>query len=111
MVSFATRGAYGGFDYMFSTTPYQQLLFIEGWTGETEFNPQYLAIIGRTIVLATLTTLISTPVGSMMSAATDVRRYRGFGTFTVIFFAYLNLPIAVVVFYSFNENRIVSSGS
>ena len=38
----------------------------------------------------------------------DVRRYRGLRPFAVIFFAWLYLPIAVVVFYSFNENRLVS---
>ena len=42
-------------------------------------------------------------------SAHDVRRYPGFGSFSVIFFAYLYLPIAVVVFYSFNANRIVSN--
>lgn len=44
-----------------------------------------------------------------MSADNDVRRYPGFGLFSAIFFAYLYLPIAVVVFYSFNANRIVSN--
>ena len=38
----------------------------------------------------------------------DVRRYRGLGPFTLVFFAWLYLPIAVVIFYSFNENRLVS---
>ncbi len=58
MVSFSTRGAYGGFEYLFSFEPYKNLLFQEGWSDETEFNPQYLYIIFRTIVLATLTTVI-----------------------------------------------------
>ncbi|RWO31795.1 MAG: ABC transporter permease [Mesorhizobium sp.] len=44
-----------------------------------------------------------------MSADNDVRRYPGLGFFSAIFFAYLYLPIAVVVFYSFNANRIVSN--
>ncbi|MCA0920683.1 ABC transporter permease [Pseudooceanicola nanhaiensis] len=57
-VSFATRGAYGGFEFSFSTEAYRQILFNEGWTGELEFNPQYLLIIGRTVILAALTTLI-----------------------------------------------------
>lgn len=39
----------------------------------------------------------------------NVRRYPGFGLFSLIFFVYLYLPIAVVVFYSFNANRIVSN--
>lgn len=46
-----------------------------------------------------------------MNADDDVRRYPGFGLFSAIFFAYLYLPIAVVVFYSFNANRIVSNWS
>lgn len=44
-----------------------------------------------------------------MSGGTDVRRYPGFGLLTVLFFVYLYMPIAVVVFYSFNANRIVSN--
>lgn len=38
----------------------------------------------------------------------DVRHYPGLGLLTAAFFAYLYLPIAVVVFFSFNENRLVS---
>ena len=44
-----------------------------------------------------------------MTSKTDVRRYPGFGLFSLAFFVYLYLPIAVVVFYSFNANRIVSN--
>ncbi|MBT9244964.1 ABC transporter permease [Gemmobacter fulvus] len=58
MVSFATRGAYGGFEWGFSPASYTQILFEEGWEGETEFTAQYLWIIGRTLWLAGLTTLI-----------------------------------------------------
>ena len=57
-VSFATRGAYGGFVWSLSGASYKQLLFQDGWTGALEFNPQYLLIIGRTLYLALLTTLI-----------------------------------------------------
>ena len=39
----------------------------------------------------------------------NVRRYPGFGLFSIIFFVYLYLPIAVVIFYSFNANRIVAN--
>ena len=38
----------------------------------------------------------------------DVKRYPGFKPFTLLFFAYLYLPIAVVVLYSFNNSRLVS---
>lgn len=43
-----------------------------------------------------------------MAKSRDVRRYPGAGLFTSLFFAYLYLPIVVVVFYSFNENRLAS---
>jgi len=49
-----------------------------------------------------------------MSNATDKKRkilpvghYRGLGAWTVAFFIYLYLPIAVLIFYSFNSNRMV----
>lgn len=57
-VSVATRGAYGGFTWDFNLSGYRQMLFNEGWTGELEFTPQYLAIILRTFVLAAVTTLL-----------------------------------------------------
>lgn len=57
-VSVATRGAYGGFTWDFNLSGYSQILFNEGWTGELEFTPQYLLIIGRTFLLAGATTLI-----------------------------------------------------
>lgn len=41
----------------------------------------------------------------------DVRRIPGLGLFTSLFFLYLYLPIAVVVVYSFNASRIVSTWS
>jgi len=44
-----------------------------------------------------------------MSGNSDVRRYPGFGPLSVLFFVYLYLPIAVVVLYSFNANRIVAN--
>jgi spermidine/putrescine transport system permease protein len=36
-----------------------------------------------------------------------VGHYRGLGTWTVFFFIFLYLPIVVLVFYSFNANRMV----
>lgn len=41
----------------------------------------------------------------------DVRRIPGLWLFTSLFFLYLYLPIAVVVVYSFNASRIVSTWS
>jgi spermidine/putrescine transport system permease protein len=42
-----------------------------------------------------------------MSRANDIRHYPGAGLVTAIFFLWLYLPIAVVILYSFNENRLV----
>ncbi|TNB48532.1 ABC transporter permease [Martelella lutilitoris] len=57
-VSLAERGAYGGFEWGFSFEAYRQILFTEGWSGELEFDPKYLIIIGRTVLLAVATMLI-----------------------------------------------------
>ncbi len=57
-VSFAIRGPYGGFSFGFSFDAYRQILFTEGWTGGLEFDPHYLIIVGRTMLLAGLTTMI-----------------------------------------------------
>jgi spermidine/putrescine transport system permease protein len=57
-VSVAERGAYGGFTWAFDLTSYRQILITEGWTDELEFDPKYLLIIGRTLLLAGVTTLI-----------------------------------------------------
>lgn len=40
--------------------------------------------------------------------AHDAKRYPGARLFTALFFLYLYLPIAVVIAFSFNENRLVS---
>jgi spermidine/putrescine transport system permease protein len=42
-----------------------------------------------------------------VTPANDIRHYPGTRLFTVVFFLWLYLPIAVVVLYSFNENRLV----
>ena len=36
-----------------------------------------------------------------------VGHYRGLGAWTIFFFIFLYLPIVVLVFYSFNANRMV----
>lgn len=56
LVSVSTRGAYGGFSYGFNLASYRKILFSVGWSGQTEFNAQYLIIVARTVVLAALTT-------------------------------------------------------
>ncbi|MBN9029769.1 MAG: ABC transporter permease [Rhizobiales bacterium 63-7] len=78
LVSFSTRGPYGGFDYIFTIAPYRQILFNEGWTGELEFNPQYLIVVGRTLLLALATTAIclacSFPVAYFISLQSRERK-------------------------------------
>lgn len=70
-VAFSTKRAYGGFEFRFSTDAFVRLLFSLGWSDELEFNPQYLVIIGRSILLALLTALIcmlvSFPVAYMIA--------------------------------------------
>jgi spermidine/putrescine transport system permease protein len=58
LVSLSSRGAYGGFDWGLSFDSYARILFEEDWDGNLVFTPQYLAIIGRTLALSALTTLI-----------------------------------------------------
>jgi len=41
-----------------------------------------------------------------MSTTHDVKRYPGLGLLTSLFFVYLYAPLAVIVVYSFNANRI-----
>lgn len=43
-----------------------------------------------------------------MKDVSDIRTYPGFRPLTIVFFLWLYLPIFVVIFYSFNENRLVS---
>ena len=43
-----------------------------------------------------------------MSNRHDVRHYPGAGIVTAVFFLWLYAPIAVVIWFSFNENRLVS---
>ncbi|MFT3688671.1 ABC transporter permease [Paenirhodobacter sp.] len=58
LVSVSTRGAYGGFEWGFSTDSYREILFTTGWSDELEFDPKYLIIIGRTLALAAVTTVL-----------------------------------------------------
>lgn len=74
LVSFALRGAYGGFEWGFSTEAYARILFEEDWDGNVVFNPQYLTIFGRTVLLAAATTaicaLIAVPVAYLIAQTT-----------------------------------------
>ncbi|MCA0997694.1 ABC transporter permease [Alloyangia pacifica] len=57
-VSVAERGSYGGFAWDFNPLSYRGILFSEDWDGNLVFDPKYLAIIARTLLLAGATTLI-----------------------------------------------------
>ncbi|SDG59353.1 ABC transporter permease [Alloyangia pacifica] len=57
-VSVAERGSYGGFAWDFNPLSYREILFSEDWDGNLVFDPKYLSIIGRTLLLAGATTLI-----------------------------------------------------
>ena len=41
-----------------------------------------------------------------MNIRHDVKRYPGLGPLTALFFVYLYAPLAVIVVYSFNANRV-----
>jgi len=41
-----------------------------------------------------------------MKSPHDVRHYPGLGALSVLFFIYLYAPIAIIIIYSFNDNRI-----
>lgn len=58
LVSFGTRGAYGGFEFGFNLESYTKILFAADWLGVTVFDPQYVIIIARTVILAVVTTAI-----------------------------------------------------
>src|SRR5210317_167332 len=47
------------------------------------------------------------PTSSKGKKALPVGHYRGLGAWTVFFFVFLYLPIVVLIFYSFNANRMV----
>ena len=58
LVSVAKPGAYGGFEWDFTLPPFRDILFTAGWSDELEFDPKYVLIIGRTVLLALITTAI-----------------------------------------------------
>ena len=47
------------------------------------------------------------PSTGKIKKALPVGHYRGLGAWTVVFFIFLYLPIVVLIFYSFNANRMV----
>ena len=94
-VSFSTKGAYGGFDFIFTTKPYQKILFSLGWTGELEFNPQYLIIIGRTLLLALTTTIICLLIS--FPAAYYIAQRQPFQKMALIYLVTLPFWVSMIV--------------
>ncbi|NIA71313.1 ABC transporter permease [Pelagibius litoralis] len=58
VMSFMTRGQYGGIVWEFSTDAYQRLIYVTRLDGSLAYNLSFLAILSRSLVLAGLTTLI-----------------------------------------------------
>ncbi len=61
--SFMTPGAYGGVKMPWSTDSYVKFLFWEGFDGSYEFDPTYLTIFIRSILLAIGTVIITFIIG------------------------------------------------
>lgn len=61
--SFMEADPYGGVEKVFSTEAYVQMLFERDFDDELAFDPIYLNIIGRSILLAILTVAVSLVLG------------------------------------------------
>lgn len=95
VLSFATRGSYGGFEWKLSFDAYRQILFVEDWGGGLEFNPQYLKIIGRTILLAASATLICMTIA--LPVAYWITRQKGRRKTLLIFLVTLPFWVSMIV--------------
>ena len=95
LVSFASRGAYGGFDWGFSPASYAQILFEEDWDGNLAFTPQYLSIIGRTLWLAGLTTAICAALA--LPAAYTIAQAGGRAKAVLIYLVTLPFWVSMIV--------------
>ena len=62
-VSIMEANSYGGIHLKFDLSGYRQILFDTNLFDVMEFNPAYLIIIGRSLVLAVAATLISLLIG------------------------------------------------
>ncbi|TCT03131.1 spermidine/putrescine transport system permease protein [Tepidamorphus gemmatus] len=62
-ISFMEQNVYGGVFRVFSTDAYTQFLFQRDFDGNLVFNPAYLIILGRSVLLAGAATLICVTVG------------------------------------------------
>ena len=67
-VSLMESNVYGGVHFKFSLSGYRQILFDTNLFDVMEFNPAYLIIIGRSLVLAFAATLISLLIGFLFKS-------------------------------------------
>lgn len=94
-VAFSTKGAYGGFEFAFTTDAFVKVLYSLGWTDNLEFNPQYLVIIGRSILLALLTALICALVS--FPVAYVIARQKGRRKTLLIYLVTLPFWVSMIV--------------
>lgn len=95
MVSFALRGAYGGFEWGFSPLAYVRILFEEDWNGNVVFNPQYIEIILRTVALAAATTAICAAIS--LPVAYMIAQTSGRTKVTLVFLITLPFWVSMIV--------------
>lgn len=76
IVSVSTRAPFGGFTWGFDLASYRAILFTEGWSGEQEFNPAYLIIIGRTLLYAAVVTMITLVIALPVSYWISLQSHR-----------------------------------
>lgn len=62
-VSFMSSDPYGGFKHIFSLESYIQLLYVTDWDENLVFNPVYVWVIVRSVVLAFMATSICVLLG------------------------------------------------
>jgi len=62
-ISFMEQNVYGGVFRVFSTDAYSQFLFERDFDDNLVFNPAYLIIIGRSVLLASCATLLCVTIG------------------------------------------------
>lgn len=94
--SFLKPATYGGVELEFSTAAYMQFLFEKDIFDETwHFNPDYLQIIGRSILLAALTTIACLIIGfpTAYFMATRPPAQRNFWVFLITLPFWTNLLI------------------
>lgn len=63
VISFMEQNVYGGVHPNFSTAAYQQILFERDFDDKLVYDPAYLIIIGRSILMALIATVVTVLIG------------------------------------------------